>query len=217
MKDKSAESRDREENKMPQDAKAPDNEEFKVDDRRHWSVEEEEEAAKEDQVEPARPTIIDEYRKRAEGAEQKLQEYIEAYKSYQQEQEDFRARMSRDVERRVGLQFGELVSQLLQTVDDLDLGLTHVHDVPEAEPLAKGVVMARDRFLSTLEQHGICRVAPTGDSFDPNVAEALRVDPVTDPELDGKVTETLQPGYRLGDRVIRAARVAVGRYVSDDC
>ncbi len=201
---------------MSHDAKAPENEEFKVDDRRHWSADEEDPAVEEDQVEPVRPTMIDEYRQRAEGAEQKLQEYIEAYKSYQQEQEDFRARMSRDVERRVELQFGELVSQLLQTVDDLDLGLTHVQDVPEAEPLAKGVVMARDRFLSTLDNHGISRVAPTGDTFDPNVAEALRVDPVTDPELDGKVTETLQPGYRLGDRVIRAARVAVGRYVSDD-
>jgi molecular chaperone GrpE (heat shock protein) len=47
--------------------------------------------------------------------------------------------------------------------------------------------------------------------FDPETAEAVRMDPVDDPGLDGKVTETLQLGFRLGDHVIRAARVAVGR------
>jgi molecular chaperone GrpE len=74
--------------------------------------------------------------------------------------------------------------------------------------------MARDGFLATLERHGIERIAPDGEPFDPNEAEAIRVDPVDSSAADGKVTETLQPGYRLGEFVIRAARVAVGRFQS---
>ena len=99
-------------------------------------------------------------------------------------------------------------------MDDLDLALAHADSVPEARPLADGVAMARTRFLTGLERQGIERIAPDGQPFDPIEAEALRVDPVDSPEMDNVVTETLQPGYRMGDRVIRPARVAVGRHTA---
>ncbi|HET9298983.1 MAG TPA: nucleotide exchange factor GrpE, partial [Candidatus Polarisedimenticolaceae bacterium] len=86
-----------------------------------------------------------------------------------------------------------------------------VAGVPDAEPLARGVSLSVQRFLQILERHGVVRIAPDGEPFDPAVAEAVRVDPVTDPELDGVVTETMRPGYRLGDQLVRPAAVAVGR------
>lgn len=185
---------------------------FKVEDRRHWAVQDEAEPA-EGAVEPARPTLLDEYRERTEKAEQKLQEYIEAFKKFKDEQEAFRERMQRDVNRRVELQFGELVRTLLESLDNLDLAMNHARDVPEAAPLIEGLTLARDRFLTSLEEHGVERLVPESSRFDPNEAEAVRVDPVDAPEREGEVTETIRPGYRLGDLVIRPARVAVGRYV----
>jgi molecular chaperone GrpE len=187
-----------------------DTEDFSVADRRHWQAEDGEEANVD--VEPARPSVLDEYRLRAEEAERKLLEYIEAFKRHQTDQDQVRQRLTRDVERKVELQFGGLVGELLVTVDDLDLSLRHVSEIPEARPLAEGVTMARDRFLSILQKHGVERISPEGQPFDPNEAEALRVDPVESKKRDQTVTETLKPGYRLGDRVIRAAQVAVGRY-----
>jgi molecular chaperone GrpE len=188
-----------------------DAEGFRVEDRRHWQLAEEAETEAEAAA-PARPTIVDEYRSRAEAAEQRLHEYIEAFKQHQEEQEALRGRLARDVDRKVDLRFGDVLSDLLATLDDLDLCLSHAADVPEAEPLAVGVAIARDRFLAALERHGVQPVAPDGEPFDPHDAEAVRVDPVDEPERDGKVTEVLSTGYRLGDRVIRAARVAVGRH-----
>ena len=189
----------------------PEVEEFKVDDRRHWRRTDDDanEAA---ESEPAKPGIIETYRVRAAEAEQKLLEYIEAFKRHQAEQDRVRERLARDVERRVSLMFGEMLSQLLETVDDLDRSLDHVQGIAEAAPLAEGVTIARDRFLATLAKHGVQRISPAGDEFDPNESEAMRVDSVDDPEADNVVTETIQPGYKLGDRVIRAARVAVGRF-----
>jgi molecular chaperone GrpE len=185
-------------------------EEFRVEDRRHWQhVEESGEA---EEAAPARPSVLDEYRQRAEEAEQKLLEYIEAFKKHQSDQEQVRVRLARDVDRRVDLKFGELVGELLETMDDLDRSLEHVKDVPEAAPLAEGVAIARDRFLATLQKHGVEQISPQGEPFDPHEAEAVRVDPVESSADDQRVTETLQPGYRLGDRVIRAAKVAVGRH-----
>lgn len=194
-----------------QDAASEDEGEFRVNDRRHWQQSEASDEAELEEVTPARPSIVEEYRERAEAAERKLLEYVSAYKQDKQEQNEVRERLARDVERRVQLQFGELVAGLLETVDDLELALSHVRGVPEAEPLAKGVAMARDRFLSILERHGVTKLVPANE-FDPGEAEAVRVDPVDSAEADGIVTETLRPGYRIGDRVIRAAQVAVGRY-----
>lgn len=193
-------------------AEAPEQSEFRVQDRRHSAQDEEATKASDAAVEPRKPTIIDEYRQRTEQAESKLQEYIEAFKQREREQDESRARLERDVDRKVELKFGGLVGELLETMDALDLSLSHLPDNPEVETLFHGVKMARDGFLATLERHGIERIAPDGATFDPNEAEAIRVDPVNSTADDGKVTQTLQPGYRLGDYVIRAARVAVGRF-----
>lgn len=201
------------EEKQEEQAVTEQSEEFRVEDRRHWAHgDEEAEEAEGDVAELKQPTLLDEYRQRAEAAEKKLQEYIEAFKKFKEEHEQFRLRLTRDVDRKVALSFGELVGELLESMDDLDLAVEHVNGVPEAEPLAKGVEMARKRFLSILERNGVQQVSPEGDLFDPNEAEAVRVDNVDSPEDDGKVTETLRAGYKLGERVIRAARVAVGRF-----
>ena len=186
-----------------------DDESFRFEDRRH-SAHPEEEPAQE--AAPRPPSMIDDYRERTEAAEGKLQEYIEAFKGFKKEQEEFRVRLNRDVDRRVDLQFGGLVEELLEAMDNLDLALEHVNEVPEAQPLARGVELARKRFLEALERHGVEKLDPRGEEFDPNEAEAMRVDPVAEPEMSGKVTDVLRPGYRLRDRVIRPAQVAVGRH-----
>lgn len=190
--------------------------EFRVNDRRHWAAEtdngESEGGVEEAEVEPARPTVVGEYRQRTEEAERKLQEYIEAFKHFKEEQEQFRERMNRDVDRRVNLKFGEMVGELLESIDNLDLAMAHVAEVPEARPLLEGLTLARDRFLTTLERHGVEKLEPHNEVFDPNQEEAVRVDPVDGEEQDGRVTEILRPGYRLGELVIRPAQVAVGRF-----
>jgi len=183
---------------------------FRVEDRRHWTHAAEE-AGEPEPTPPRVPGLVDEYRARTETAEQKLQDYIEAFKQFRREQDDFRERMGRDVDRRVELKFGTLVNELLEALDDLDLALEHAGDVPQAAPLTQGLALARKRFLEALDRHGVLQVWPEGE-FDPNEAEAVRVDPVDDRSLAGTVTQVLRPGYRLGERIIRPARVAVGRH-----
>lgn len=190
----------------------PEEEPYRVNDRRHWTREDAGEA--EGHAAPQQPTILDEFRRRAEDAERQLQEYIAAFKRHQEEQDEFRDRLNRDVERRVELHFSELVTDLLGMVDDLDLALAHVSGVPAAEPLAQGVAIARERFLAALARRGVEPVVPGGERFDPQEAEAIRMDPVDDASRDGCVTAILRPGFRLGSRVIRPAQVAVGRYTA---
>ena len=195
---------------------------FKVEDRRHWArplKDEDEQEENTDRPEAEREpapgaagdTLLDRYRSRADQAEAKLQEYIAAFKQSQAEADAFRGRLTRDLDRKVDLKFAGIVRELLSTVDDLELALSPVASVPEAEPLARGVSLAVQRFLQILERHGVVRISPEGEPFDPAEAEAVRVDAVDDPALDGVVTETMRPGYRLGDQLVRPAAVAVGR------
>jgi len=197
---------------MKSGQKEEDRPRLKVEDRRHWARPETEEEETGEEIPSTRPTIVDEYRRRAEEAERKLQEYIAAFKEAQEEQERVRERLARDVERKVEMGFAALTGELLDSVDDLDLALEHARGNPDSEPLARGVELARDRFLAALERAGVVRVDPVGEPFDPNIAEAVRVDPVEDPERANIVVETLRPGYRMGERLVRPARVAVGRH-----
>jgi len=194
----------------PADAGNGEPEKIKVEDRRHWARDDYEENG---EAEPpsTQPTIIDEYRARAEDAERRLQDYIAAFKKSQADHEEFRLRLERDVERKVELKFGGVAADLLECLDELEIAANHVREAPNAEPLARGVDLVRDRFLSTLERNGVERIDVDGEDFDPNVAEAIRLDAVADADMDGRVTETVRPGYRLGERVIRPARVAVGK------
>ena len=184
---------------------------IRVEDKRHWARETDEEDDSEPEVPDTRPTIIDEYRQRAEQAEAQLQDYIAAFKKVKAEQEQFRSRLQNDIDRKVELQFGGVVEELLEGMDELDLALSHVADVPEAKELATGVQLVRDRFLATLMKHGVDRVDPAGEPFDPNLAEAIGMEPVEDEAMEGKVTRTYRAGYVLGERVLRPARVAVGK------
>ncbi len=191
---------------------------FRVEDKRHWARSSAHDASAEggdvddDTEPPPLPTRVEEYRQRAEGAEMKLRDYVAAFKESQAEQEQFRERMTRDIDRRVELKFGGLVVELLEALDDLDLALAHSRSVPEADPLTQGVALARTRFIAALERQGVAAMDVDGLEFDPNIAEAVRVDPVADREMGGRITETLRLGYRLGERVLRPARVAVGRH-----
>jgi molecular chaperone GrpE len=184
----------------------------RVEDRRHWARQTEDEAeTQEEATPPTQPTLVDELRRRAEAAERRLQEYIEAFKGAQAEHEASRQRLLRDVDRRAALKFGELVRDLLGFLDDLDLALLHANGVAEAQPLAEGVGMARERLLGALAKQGVERLELEGEPFDPNLAEAVRVAEVDDPELDGRVVETVRQGFKLGDLVLREARVVVGK------
>jgi len=76
------------------------------------------------------------------------------------------------------------------------------------------VALARERFVSALIKAGLERIDPVGEPYDPNVAEAAGIVPVADPAGHDAVAAVERVGYRLGSRVIRPARVLVGRLVS---
>jgi molecular chaperone GrpE len=192
---------------------------MKFRDKRHGARPEDEQEPAEggngenEAVVPVDPAELDAARVRADAAEKKLREVQEAFLTARTDLEKTRERLERDVEKRVTTKFGDLVSALLDTLDDLDRAIESGWKVPGVKPFLEGVGMVRDRFLAELQRAGVERVVPEG-AFDPNVAEAVGFAPVDDQAQVGAVAHVVRAGYKLGDRVIRPARVLVGRIAS---
>ena len=99
-----------------------------------------------------------------------------------------------------------LLNELLPVLDDLERALEAAAEHEEAK-LEEGVRLVHRSLLGLVERHGLTEIDTEG-AFDPHVHEALLAQPGEGAE-EGSVLQVLQKGYRLGDKVIRPARVIV--------
>ncbi|MYC47846.1 MAG: nucleotide exchange factor GrpE [Chloroflexi bacterium] len=106
----------------------------------------------------------------------------------------------------------EFARELLSALDHLDRALTAVPGELTGFTFIEGLFFTRQHFQALLASHGIEAVAGVGQAFDPNFHQAVDTDGSTDPD---RVIVVHQPGYRLGDRVVRPALVRVGRQETD--
>jgi molecular chaperone GrpE len=142
---------------------------------------------------------------RLAAAEAKAEEHLDDLKRVAAEFENFRKRVARDRESVVQHAAERLVKELLPVLDDLERALEAAEEHEEAK-LEEGVRLVHRQLAQTLRREGLEEI-PTDGRFDPHFHEALLAQPADAEE--GTVIEVLQKGYRLGDRVLRPARVVV--------
>jgi molecular chaperone GrpE len=149
---------------------------------------------------------VDELLARALDAEATRDEYLAHLQRLQADFENFRKRVLREQEAFAARASAGLVERLLPVVDDLERALDAAEHHEEARVI-EGVRLTRDALLATLGAEGLEEIAADG-AFDPHVHEALLSQPAGDAE-PGSILQVVQRGYRLGDKVIRPARVIV--------
>jgi molecular chaperone GrpE len=138
-------------------------------------------------------------------------EYLDLAKRTKADFENFRKRMTAEVQAAGGRGKAEVLRDVLPVLDDLERAIQAAGLDPEGDSddgLAHGVLLVFRSLRDSLAKHGIEAVDPTGERFDPNLHEALSAQPAEGVE-SGVVVETMQKGYRFGDRLIRPARVVV--------
>jgi molecular chaperone GrpE len=133
-------------------------------------------------------------------------EYLGLLQRVQADFENYRKRAARDQERLVAHAHERLVRELLPVLDDLERTLEAAERHEEAA-LVDGVKLVERSLRTTLEKEGLVEIE-TDSVFDPHVHEAVLAQAREGAE-PGAVLEVLQRGYRLGDRVVRPARVIV--------
>jgi len=133
-------------------------------------------------------------------------EYLGLAQRVQADFENYRKRAVRDQERLVAHAHERLVRELLPILDGLERALESGEQHEEAK-LLDGVRLVEQALRGALAKEGLVEIETDG-AFDPHVHEALLTQPSTDAE-PGSVLEVVQRGYRVGDRVVRPARVIV--------
>ena len=140
-------------------------------------------------------------------------EHLNDLKRVAAEFENYRKRVLRDQESLVARAHERLVKELLPVLDDLERALAAAEEHQEAK-LEEGVRLVHRELAAALEREGLAEIETNG-VFDPHVHEALLSQPSSD-QAEGTVLEVVQKGYRLGDRVLRPARVVVAAPREDD-
>jgi molecular chaperone GrpE len=139
-------------------------------------------------------------------------EHLNDLKRVAAEFENYRKRVARDQEGLVARAHERLVKELLPVLDDLERALAAAEEHEEAK-LEEGVRLVHRELAAALEREGLAEIETNGH-FDPHVHEALLSQP-SDAE-EGSVIEVVQKGYKLGDRVVRPARVVVAAPKQED-
>jgi molecular chaperone GrpE len=141
-----------------------------------------------------------------ESARKERDEYLDNARRMKAELENSRRRQEKERARFVQLASERLMKELLPVLDNLDRALEVEGDIRE------GIRATRDQLFSVLGQEGLTPVASDGQSFDPNVHEAVMSQPSDEHEED-TILQTLERGYVLNGKPIRPAKVIVAKQV----
>ena len=161
-----------------------------------------------------KPKYVEELEARTRAAEQKaldVQSRFEQVRAeLQRETDEVRRRLNRNADERVAREKANFIASLLPVVDNLRRALDAAEQGGTLDSLLDGLRGTLAGFESALGAAGVEPVASVGQQFNPELHEAVDTTEV-EPERDGTVTAEYSRGYRVGNQLLRPARVQVGR------
>jgi molecular chaperone GrpE len=142
----------------------------------------------------------------AELAEQK-DKYLRLFAEF----DNFKRRTAKERIELIQTAGKEVIASLLDVLDDCERAEKTMESVQDTAAVKEGVQLVFAKLRSTLEQKGLKPMNSVGEEFNPDLHEAITEIPAPAPELQGKVIDQVQKGYYLGDKIIRFAKVVVGK------
>jgi molecular chaperone GrpE len=197
------------------DASAPEGEaQVKVTDRRRFTPEGE--PVDTGRAEEAPEPPPDERDRQAAEQAARIEELSRAYAALLEDNKAFRQRVEREKARVIEAERASVAQALLEAADDLERALAAVSGAEDRggdalRGLVDGVRMSLGALQKRIADTGAVRISVAGQRFDPRIAEAVDTVAVGSAEQDGVVLQEVRAGYRIGERILRPARVRVGR------
>jgi molecular chaperone GrpE len=194
-----------------------DDAEIRVTDRRRILLDDDENADRNTVVESPslKPSYVEELEARTKAAEQKTQEvqsrFEQLRKQLQRETDETRQRLNRAADERGEREKANFIAALLPVLDNLQRATEAAETGGSTEDIAEGIRRTAASFENALAAAGLEPIEALGETFDPELHEAVETVGVS-PEDEGKVIAQHTRGYKIGDRLLRPARVKVGRY-----
>jgi len=188
--------------------------ELRVTDRRRVYLDDhgEEQVNAEVEQPNLKPKYVEELEARTAAAEKQVQEvqarFDQLRQQLQRETDETRQRLYRSADERAAVEKAKFIASLLPALDDLNRAI-EAENAPR-ETILEGIRSIATSFQSALTNAGVEAISSVGEQFDPELHEAVDTEE-TDREMDGKVIAEYSRGFRMGDRLLRPARVKVGR------
>lgn len=149
-----------------------------------------------------------------EQVEELTQELAEAKDKYIRLYAEFDNYKKRTVKERLDListAGRETISSLLPVIDDFDRAKKSAEDEATDEVFSEGVSLVYNKLKGLMQSKGVTAMESTGEVFDPELHEAITEIPAPSEEMKGRVIDTIEKGYLLNDKIIRHAKVVVGK------
>jgi len=155
------------------------------------------------------PSYVEKLKKEAEEKDQKLKDYIAAYKEKTAEDDGFRKRLEKDNDVRLDQFKANLFSRLVPVLDNLNRAIQAASVNNDFDGLNQGVELVSKQFSRELKNNNVEIIDAKNRKFDPKTDEAFLTEETSDPEMDNMIVQELEPGYIFKDKLIKAAKVKV--------
>jgi molecular chaperone GrpE len=186
--------------------------ELRVTDRRRINLDNEGSEQVKTEEPNLKPKYVEEFEARTAAAEKQVQEvqarFDQLRQQLQRETDETRQRLNRSADERAAGEKAKFIASLLPALDDLNRAI-EAENAPR-EAILEGIRSITTSFQSALTNAGVEPIESVGEQFDPELHEAVDTEE-TGREMDGKVIAEYSRGFRMGDRLLRPARVKVGR------
>jgi len=160
------------------------------------------------------PSFVEKLKKEAEEKDERLKEYINAYKEKNAQTDELRVRLQRENETRLDQFKANLFARLVPILDNLKRAEDSAKASGDFESLKQGIDMVINQFVRELENNEVQVVETEGKKFDPKIHEAFLVTDTEEPEQDNLILQELEQGYLFKEKLIKAAKVKVAKLKS---
>lgn len=138
------------------------------------------------------------------------EEYLDGWQRARAEFANYKKRIQKEREDSRSFITAEIMSKFITVVDDFERALSDRPSDGASDAWAEGVDMIYRKLKTILESEGVEEYSPEGEIFDPNFHEAIGFEESDDHD-EGMIFQVIQPGYKIGERVIRPAIVRVAK------
>ena len=146
-----------------------------------------------------------------EKAQEEAAEWKDKYLRLVAEFDNFRKRTARERIELMQTAGKDIVVSLLDVLDDCDRAQKQLDSSTDVQAIREGVQLVFNKLRNTLQSKGLKQMESVGQPFDADLHEAITEIPAPTPGAAGKVIDQVQPGYYLNDKIIRFAKVVVGK------
>lgn len=140
-----------------------------------------------------------------------LEDYKDKYLRKVAEFDNFRRRNAKERVELIQTAGKEVITEMLDVLDDCDRAQKQLETSDDIKDVREGVLLVFSKFRNTLQSRGLKPMEARNRDFDPDLHEAVTEIPAPTPELSGKVIDEITKGYYLNDKIIRHAKVVVGK------